>query len=430
MIMEIRQLAKTDIITRVLDTVERHALITADQACLLMVSGGSDSTALAYIAADLRDAGSIGSLAMMHVDHQLRGVEAKKDAQFASELASLLDIPFFLCEIDIAKEAARTGENVEAVARRERYLAANEALMSLCQHASVPFAEGRILTAHTSDDRIENFYMRSIVGTGPGGFRSMLYRNGPVVRPLLDLSREDLREFIERRQSDEMPVALDEGGCLWREDATNAHTDRFRAYVRHEIIPKAKEWNAQMPANLIRTMNLIADEDEMVDEMADAVLEEDVLPLWVADAQVESSGVQTNAGESGAESRSVAPTEIPTEASTQTCGKTHAASHTEVYRATDCVAGFLLQPSFGYAYKPLQRRVVHKLLKAMLGADERIDAQSVEAILAGFSATYDGEIKPCGGYVTNIQGDLAVSANKYGVRVEPMAAFRRRRKKD
>ena len=37
--------------------------------------------------------------------------------------------------------------------------------------------------------------------------------------------------------------------------------------------------------------------------------------------------------------------------------------------------------------------------------------------------------KPLGGYVANIQGDLAVSANKRGVRVEPMAAFRARRKR-
>ena len=66
-------------------------------------------------------------------------------------------------------------------------------------HAAAPIAEGRIITAHTQDDRVENFYMRSIKGTGPGGFRSMLYRNGPVVRPLLDVSRAGLRCYLEER---------------------------------------------------------------------------------------------------------------------------------------------------------------------------------------------------------------------------------------
>ena len=97
----------------------------------------------------------------------------------------------------------------------------------------------------------------------------------------------------------------------------------------------------------------------------------------------------------------------------------------------------------------------------MLGPDARVETASVEAVLAAFSggteegpgeegapaagpATAGGERagargvaragkaaagKPLGGYVANIQGDLAVSANKHGVRVEPMAAFRARRKR-
>ena len=85
---------------------------------------------------------------------------------------------------------------MEAVARRERYLAANEALRSLCRHEAVPVADGRIFTAHTADDRVESFYMRSIVGTGPGGFRSKRYVNRPLVRPLKDVSREELRAYV------------------------------------------------------------------------------------------------------------------------------------------------------------------------------------------------------------------------------------------
>lgn len=65
------------------------------------------------------------------------------------------------------------------------------------------------------------------------------------------------------------------------------------------------------------------------------------------------------------------------------------------------------------------------MLQRMLGVEARIDAASVEAVLDGFAGG-----APLSGYVTNIQGDLAVSANKEGVRVEPMAYFRARRKKD
>ena len=358
-------------------TMAEHGLAGPGNAALLMVSGGSDSTALAYLAADLHDAGAFGAVAMLHVNHKLRGEDAEEDARFVEQLAEALHIPLFRCDIDVSAEAERTHENVEAVARRERYLAANEALRSLCLHEAYPLADGRILTAHTADDRIESFYMRSIVGTGPGGFRSMLYENGPVVRPLLDLGRDDLRAYLRARERAGKTVACDAAGALWREDATNAHTDRFRAFVRHNIVPRAKEWNPQMTDVLVRSMNLIADEDDMLEDMAADIAESCV--SWVAED--ERWGI-------------------------------------------DLTEGFVLLPAFGGSARPLQRRVVRNLLERMLGTEARIETASIEAVLDGFA---DG--KPQGGYVTNIQGDLAVSANKQGVRVEPMAYFRARRKR-
>lgn len=366
-----------DIFERAKRTIAERGLAFADTPVLLMVSGGSDSTALAYIACDLHEAGLIGPIAMLHVNHRLRGDDANGDQAFVERLAELLDIPLFTCEIDIAGEAARTGENVEAVARHERYLAANEALESLCLHMAAPLSDGRIFTAHTQDDRVENFYMRSIVGTGPGGFRSMLYRNGPVVRPLMDTSRESLRAYVEKRAEQGLAVQRDEGGNLWREDATNAHTDRFRAYVRHEIVSRAKERNPQLLDTLCRTMNLIADEDDMLEAQAAKAV--DRLVAWIeAD---DALGV-------------------------------------------DYGAGCVLAPGFGAEPLPMQRRACMQVLQRMLGADARIETASIERVLAGFA---DGA--PVGGYTDNIQGDLAVSANKRGVRIEPMAAYRARRKK-
>lgn len=389
-----------DVYERMKETIEQRNLIGEGDALLLMVSGGSDSTALAHLAAKLRDEGKLGALDMLHVNHKLRGKDADEDAEFVAQLAASLNIPLFACEIDIAGEAARSGENVEAVARRERYNAANEALMSMCQHEAIPLAQGRIVTAHTIDDRIENFYMRSIVGTGPGGFRSMLYQNGDVIRPLLDCSREELRDYLRQLAEAEGVEGTLASHELWREDATNAHTDRFRAYVRHEIVPRAREWNPHLDTTLGRTMNLIGDEDDMVDAMADDVLEEDALPLGddgtPCDRRYDATGL--------------AEDELHEE---------------EPFTLADYANGFLLRPAFGYALVPLQRRVVRKLLQAMLGMGERIDASSVEAVLAAF----DDNCSIISGYVANIQGDIAVSANKQGVRVEPMSAFRARRKR-
>lgn len=363
----------------VLGTIADRDLAAADAPVLLMVSGGSDSTALAYVAARLAEHGFLGPVAMLHVNHQLRGADADADEAFVAQLAEVLHMPLFTCAIDVAGEARRTGGNVEAVGRQQRYLAANEALESMCLHEGAPLAEGRIFTAHTADDRIENFYMRSIVGTGPGGFRSMRYENGPVARPLMDTSREALRGYIADRERSGLPMACDDQGKLWREDATNAHTDKFRAYVRHEIVPKAKQRNDRLTETLCRTMNLIADEDDLMERFASELSDEVV--AWLGS---EDDG------------------------------------------SIDYQAGCTLLPAFGQKPKPLARRVVALTLRRMLSADARIETAAIDAVLAGFDA-HSGV--PRGGYVANIQGDLAVSANKHGVRIEPMEAFRARRKR-
>jgi tRNA(Ile)-lysidine synthase len=58
-----------------------------------------------------------------------------------------------------------------------------------------------------------------------------------------------------------------------------------------------------------------------------------------------------------------------------------------------------------------------------------VEAASVDAVLAAWQSAGTPNARPIGGYVTNIQGNLAISANKQGVRIEPMATFRARRKK-
>lgn len=338
---------------------------------LLMVSGGSDSTALAYLAAELHAAGELGPLAMLHVNHRLRGAASDGDEVFVRALAELLGIPIACRAVDVGALAKRTGGNLEAVARHVRYDAAAEELDALCASAGVAPKRGRIFTAHTFDDRIENFYMRSIVGTGPGGFRAMRYLNGRVARPLLEIERESLRFYLQDRAGAGLPVVRDGEGALWRTDATNEQTDRFRTYVRHRMVPLAKERNPQLSVTLTRTMNLIAEEDDMMEAMVDDLEMRLVTHMDGTDACAEG--------------------------------------------------GYLLASELGSEPVPLLRRLAVRLCKRLLGAEERIDTATVDAVLAAFAGG-----RPASGYRANIQGNLEVSANKQGVRIEPIAAYRAR----
>ena len=353
---------------------------------VLMVSGGSDSTALAYLMAEAHADGAVGPLRILHVNHHLRGEASDGDAAFVGDLAEKLGMPCSVVDLDIEGMAQRENGNLEAIARRERYAAASDALRTFCSDVGVDAEAGCLCTAHTADDRAENFYMRSIVGTGPGGFRSMDYRSvlpndtaaNPskvivVLRPLLRISRDELRAYIGEREQSGKFVVRDPNGNLWREDATNAQSDRFRTFVRHEIIPVAKERNPRLLDTLTRTMDLIADEDDYMAELAhDAA---------AATVQWTGSGEDRNC---------------------------------------------LLLPAFCGLPMVLQRRIVFQVLNELLGkpngSDVRVEHAAVHAVLAGF--TDDGV--PNSGYKTNIQGNLAVSANKSGVRIEPMVRYRLR----
>ncbi|HJG31624.1 MAG TPA: tRNA lysidine(34) synthetase TilS, partial [Collinsella ihuae] len=351
---------------RMESTIAARGLAGPETPVVLMVSGGSDSTALAYLASGLSHAGFIGPARILHVNHLLRGEDADADARFVEALAKVVGVPADIREVDVGAIAAREGGNVEAVGRRVRYAAAAEALAALCREASVPVSEGRILTAHTADDRVESFYMRSIVGTGPGGFRAMRYRNGSVVRPLLDTTREDLRACIDERDELGFPVARDEAGALWREDATNAHTDRFRAFVRHEIVPLARDRNPRLHETLCRTMNLIADEDDLLEGMAADI--EDACVTWerVGD-DAAAQGGRGAGGAAGARADGAA------------CAGEWSAR---------------IAPSFAAHPLPLRRRVATRVLKRMLPPDARVESASVKALLDAFR---DGA--PNSGYV-------------------------------
>lgn len=244
----------------------------ANSPIVLMVSGGSDSTAMCLLAHELVQEGFIepGRITVLHVNHGLRGDDSFNDAVFVERLAGLAGFPFELRYIDIYSQLEELGGNVESAGRYLRYEVANQLADELCDKAGVDHADGRIWVAHTQDDRVETFFMRAIVGTGPGGFASIRYSNGRVVRPLLDTTREQLREYIAQRidvlgwQLDPEDVAQVPGG-LWREDATNYDTKGFRSFVRHELVPLAKQRNPNLGGTLSRTIDLITEENDAIE---------------------------------------------------------------------------------------------------------------------------------------------------------------------
>ncbi len=263
-----------DICDIVAGTIFEHGLTVGYSApVLLMVSGGSDSTAMCLLASQFCDLGLLDrkSIKVLTVNHGLRGRDSDEDVEFVRNLASLCGFKFETRLIDIPGHASEYGGNYESAGRYLRYQVSGEMLDAMCEGAGVPSEDGRIWVAHTQDDRVETFFMRAIVGTGPGGFSGIKYQNGRVVRPLLEINRQQLRDYV-KRTVDQKGWTLDitghpqtEGG-YWREDATNYDGEHgFRAFVRHELVPVAKRRNPNLGTTLSRTIDLLTDENDFIE---------------------------------------------------------------------------------------------------------------------------------------------------------------------
>ena len=232
---------------------------------VLMVSGGADSTALLVLAAtselDIDDGRGAARIArerlhVLHVNHQLRGLDAEEDEEAVRELCGRFGVPCDVRRVDVAELAAGTDGNVENAGRVARYAAAVQLANELCAEVGCPRSAARILTAHTADDRAETFFMNAIRGTGAAGLSSIPRRRNRIVRPLLDRTHDELCELLRMR------------GIVWREDATNADTRYLRAFVRHEVLPVAKKRNPRLAASLATTCDILSDEDAYLTSVA------------------------------------------------------------------------------------------------------------------------------------------------------------------
>jgi tRNA(Ile)-lysidine synthase len=221
-----------------------------------MVSGGADSVTLLHLFAS----GELGEhpLRVLHVNHLLRAEHSEDDERFVVGLCQELGVECRVVRYDVGAWAAEEGLNLEDAGRQVRYRFAGEELDAWCAELGVHAQRGRIAVAHTRDDRVETFFMRAISGSGTGGLNALAPTRERIIRPLVDVDRAQVRTWLSER------------GLAWREDASNADTTRSRALVRSELMPVAERLNPSVRAAIVRTMDLLADDDALLSRMADA----------------------------------------------------------------------------------------------------------------------------------------------------------------
>ena len=196
-------------------------------------------------------------LHVLHVNHHLRGDASDADEAFVRELCRRFGLP--LC-VEHASFQDLGGQNLEAAAREVRYHAARRYVRELCQAAGCPRSQARILTAHTATDRAETFLMNAIRGAGPAGLSGIPRRRNIIVRPLIDYTHEELCRYLEIAD------------IAWREDESNQDTSYLRNFVRHRVLPLARQRNGNVEKTLSATCDILGDEDAFMSHLAASAL--------------------------------------------------------------------------------------------------------------------------------------------------------------
>jgi tRNA(Ile)-lysidine synthase len=238
-------------------TTEAYDMLPAGSPVIAMVSGGADSVALLRLLV----AGLLGErleLRALHVNHMLRGEQSDADERFVEELCAELGVDLHVERVDVAAAAEDDGLNLEDAGRRVRYAVASERLAHFCEELGIDESVGRIAVAHTWDDRAETFLMRLAQGSGASGLTSLRPVRERIVRPLVGCTRAAVRAYLESLSQ------------AWREDASNEDTERLRARVRHELLPAFRDINPRFDDALERALGILAEEDELFEEMAEA----------------------------------------------------------------------------------------------------------------------------------------------------------------
>ena len=223
---------------KIMKYVDQHALLSPRDRIVVGLSGGADSVCLLLILQVISGKMPL-SLCAVHVEHGIRGQEALEDTAFCRQLCETRGIPFREVHCDVPGMARREGLSLEEAGRKARY--------ETFARVREEWGGTKIAVAHHREDQAETLLLHLFRGTHLAGMQGMRPRQGVIIRPLLDVSREEIEAWLCAQ------------GVFWRTDSTNLTDDYARNRVRHRILPEARQINAAATAHLAEACDAIGE---------------------------------------------------------------------------------------------------------------------------------------------------------------------------
>jgi len=226
------------------DILQAH--IAQDDTIIIGVSGGPDSVYLLLQALQYTK-----KIIIAHLDHQTRGKESKKDAEFTHSLAKKNNLPF-----EIKKIPKKTKGNTEEYFRNQRY--------AFFEAVRKKYKAKWILTAHHLNDNIETVLFNLAKGSSIDGLSGMemVDPDRKLLRPLLFTPKETILKYLEETKTP------------YKEDQTNKDTAYARNRVRHNVIPELKTINSSLEQTLAQNIANLQELKAYLREMSASWIEQ------------------------------------------------------------------------------------------------------------------------------------------------------------
>lgn len=217
---------------KILETLYRDFLlvnkIKKNDILLVALSGGMDSMCLIDALYKLQV--EIGyKIIAIHINHGIRGEEADRDMRFVEDYCKSMNVELIVEKVDALKHSKNNKQTVEEAARALRY----KAFGIICDSISKKYKKNKtyIVVAHHTKDQVETVIHNMLRGTGLKGIAAMKKQNGNILRPLIDISKKEIEEYVNKY---DVPYV---------EDSTNEDVQYTRNFIRTEIISKLEKVN-------------------------------------------------------------------------------------------------------------------------------------------------------------------------------------------
>ncbi|SET41586.1 tRNA lysidine(34) synthetase TilS [[Clostridium] polysaccharolyticum] len=224
--------------------IEQYHMIEKGDRIVLGVSGGADSISLFFVMMELKQKYNI-EIAVVHVNHGIRGEDAIKDEEYVQMLCRENGILFYSVHADVRTIAKVQKLSEEEAGRKIRY----EAFEKAC----AMYGCNKIAVAHNENDVSETVLLNLFRGSGLKGLTGIEPVRGKIIRPLLCVERREIEQYLWVK------------GIGYQTDSTNFETEYTRNKIRLQIIPYVeKEINERASEHIAKSASILSEANSFI----------------------------------------------------------------------------------------------------------------------------------------------------------------------